>query len=649
MEQLDWLPRHPDLSAAIRAAKSEVAIDRQFAALCKLAGYRRDFLATERIDRIAAAALEKLQPKMEAAIGFSRKRIALLGSHTLAHLAPGIRVAGLARRLAINVHVGDYNLYRHALLSGDEALARFRPDLVLLALDENAFALSFPPDVATSHIEAELDREIDAIKQLWKCVRERYGAQPVQQTLLTITAPIFGNYEGIVPGSPGAVVDAFNTRLREAAREEKVLLVDIAWEAGRCGFVPELVNPVRWHHAKQLVSPLFTPFYGDLVARVIGALAGVSRKCLVLDLDNTLWGGIVGDDGIAGLRLGQGSADGEAYTAFQRYVARLGDRGVILAICSKNDTVVAEQAFSNHPEMVLKRENIAIFVANWDDKATNLRKIAKSLDIGIESLVFVDDNPAERAIVRAELPEVAVPEMPADIANYPCCLANAGYFETASFTADDLSRGRSYAARGSRLAEMERTTDLDGYLRSLAMTMKVEFIGPHNIARVTQLINKTNQFNLTTRRYNAEQIEHFAAGPGNIALAFRLSDRLEDAGLIATILATPTNSGEMYIDTWLMSCRVLGRKVEVASFQVLAELVATLNARTIIGEYIPTSRNGMVANHYRTLGFLPIAPAVEGTNAATRWCFKVGTPVSHHHIAVQSGSRWINCQHQRHS
>jgi FkbH-like protein len=637
MEQLDWLPRHADLSAAIRAAKTEASIDERLAAACRLAGFRRDFLATDRIDRIATEALQRLQPGMEAALRFARKRIALLGSHTLAHLAPGIRVAGLARRLAIDVHVGDYNLYRHALLSGDVALADFHPDFVLLALDEAAVVPSFPPDATVSEVEMEVDREIDAIKQLWSCIRERYGAQPVQQTLLGVTPPVFGNYEALIPGSVGSAVDLFNARLRQAAREEKALLIDLAWEAGRGRLASEFVDPVRWYHAKQLVSPLFTPFYGDLVGRVVAAAAGISRKCLVLDLDNTLWGGVLGDDGIGGLRLGQGSADGEAYAAFQRYVARLGQRGVILAVCSKNDPALAERAFSSHPEMVLKKEDIAVFVANWDDKATNLRKIAKTLDIGVDSLVFVDDNPAEREIVRIELPEVAVPEMPDDVANYPRCLANAGYFETASFTAADVSRGRSYAARGRRLAELERTTDIDGYLRSLAMTMTVEFVGPDNIARVTQLINKTNQFNLTTRRHTADQVEHFASAPGNVALAFRLSDRLEDAGLIATIFAVPADAGEMYIDTWLMSCRVLGRQVEAASLQALVEVVSSLGGTTLIGEHIPTARNGMVANHYKTLGFAPTAPLATGKNGTTRWSLEIGASLPHHHIAVEIG------------
>jgi FkbH-like protein len=636
MEQFDWLPRHPDLGAAIQAAKQEEGQDQRLAAACRLAGVKRDFVATERIDRLAVAALQSVQPGGQTIFGLHRKRVALLGSHTLSHLAPAIRVAGLNRRLAIDVHVGDYSLFHQALLVGNASLEKFRPEFVILTLDEFAVQLAFPAYVASLDLEIELAREIDAVRHLWKCIRERYGAQPVQQTLVAATPPVFGNFEGLVPSSTTAAVEAFNTRLRQAAREDGVLLVDLAWEAARRGIIPNLVDPVRWHHAKQLVTPLLAPIYGDLIARVIAAAAGLSRKCLVLDLDNTVWGGVVGDDGIGGLRLGQGSAEGEAYAAFQRYVALLVRRGVILAICSKNDPEVAERAFATHPEMVLKRDDVALFVANWNDKATNLRKIAKTLDIGIDSLVFVDDNPAERDIIRSELPEVAVPEMPDDVAYYSRCLANAGYFEPASFTADDLSRSRSYAIRGRRLAEMERTTDINGYLRSLKMTMTVEPIGPDNIVRVRQLVNKTNQFNLTTRRYNELQLLRFAETPGNIALAFRIRDRLEDVGLIAVILATPAEVGEMRIDTWLMSCRVLGRQVEVASLQALVEWAAAAGAAVLVGEYIPTGRHGLVANHYQALGFSPVGPAPGGANGATLWRFPIDDPIGAHHIVLEN-------------
>jgi len=633
--QLDWLSEHPNLSVAIRQARAEPDPVRQFAAARQLAGFRRDFVATERIDRLSVAAWEQLDGAQRAPCGLARKRLALLGSHSLSHLAPGIRVAGLTRGLTIGIHVGLYNSYRQELLAGDRALAEFEPDFCLLALDEMALGLSFPIDMAAAEIETEIDRSVADIRQLWRRMRERYSGQPIQQTLVAgATPPIFGNYDGLVPGTTVAAVDLLNARLRLAARNDKVLLVDLAWEAARRGFIPDLVNPKRWHQAKQLIDPTFAPVCGDLIARVVAAASGLSRKCLVLDLDNTLWGGVVGDDGVAGIRLGHGSAEGEAYAAFQRYAAQLAQRGVILAVCSKNDPEVAQHTFTSHPEMVLKRDDIAVFVANWDDKAGNLRKIARTLDVGLDSLVFVDDNPAEREIVRSELPEVAVPELPDDVAFYPRCLANAGYFETACFTADDVVRGRSYAARGRRLAEIENSTDLDGYLRGLQMEMKAEAVGPTNISRVTQLVNKTNQFNLTTRRFSEVQLEHFVATRGNLALAFRLRDRLDDAGLISVILASPSGADTMRIVSWLMSCRVLGRCVEAAALQALVRAASDMGASALIGDYVPTPRNGIVALHYQTLGFSLIPSRDGDADGMTSWWFDIGAPLPRHHVEL---------------
>src|SRR5690606_9258676 len=251
-----------------------------------------------------------------------------------------------------------------------------------------------------------------------------------------------------------------------APREDGVLLLDLAWQAAQGGYGDGLAEPVRWHQAKQLVSPNLAPLYGDHLARIAAASVGLSRKCLVLDLDNTLWGGVIGDDGIDGIQLGQGSTTGEAFVAFQRYATLLAQRWGILAVCSKYDMAVAEAAF-NHPEMVLKRSDTAAFVANWEDKAGNLRRIASMLDIGLDSLVFVDDNPAERDIVRRELPEVAVPELPEDIADYPARIAAAGYFEAISFTSDDATRGRNYALNAERKVAMTQATDMQGYLRDL--------------------------------------------------------------------------------------------------------------------------------------------------------------------------------------
>src|SRR6185312_454811 len=292
-------------------------------------------------------------------------------------------------------------------------------------------------------------------------------------------------------------------------------------------------DPALWHRAKQEVHPSAAPGYGDLVARLLAAALGRSSKALVLDLDNTLWGGVIGDDGLEGIKLGQGSALGEAFVAFQRYARDLARRGVILAVCSKNDEANALEPFEKHPEMVLRREDIACFAANWTDKASNLREIAERLNIGLDAVVFADDNPFERNIVRRELPMIAVPELPEDPALFSRCLADAGYFEATSLTNEDFERTALYQTNAARESLLASTTDLDAYLRSLEMTLVYRPIDEPGMTRVVQLINKTNQFNLTTTRYTEGDIRSIQADERAIALQFRLVDKLGDNGMIA--------------------------------------------------------------------------------------------------------------------
>ncbi len=625
MDQLLWLAQHPDLGGAIGEAKREADPMVRLGTAAQLAGYRRDFTLTTRLDRLASEGLRTLANGETSASGLQPLRIALLSSHTVDHLVPAIRVAGLQRRLALSVHVAPYGMYRQALLMDDAELASFAPQLIVLALDARDAPLQLPLEAPQQDVDAAVTERVDELRLLWRRARERYAAQVVQQTIVPADPPIFGSFEALVPASPYALIERLNAAIRTAAREDGVLLMDLAWEAARGSYGDGLAEPVRWHQAKQLVSPNLAPLYGDQLARIAAASAGLSRKCLVLDLDNTLWGGVVGDDGVDGIHLGQGSPSGEAFLAFQRYAAQLARRGVILAVCSKNDLSVAEAAFG-HPEMALKRSDIAAFVANWEDKAGNLRRIASMLDIGLDSLVFVDDNPAERDIVRRELPEVAVPELPDDVADYPARVAAAGYFEAVSFTSDDATRGRNYALNAERKAAMSQATDMDGYLRGLQMVLTATPIGAAELARSTQLINKTNQFNLTTRRYSEAEVERIASDPAAVARAIRLTDKFGDNGLISVVLARPDAaiaSDELLIDSWLMSCRVLGRQVEDAVLDVLATAAIAAGYHALIGEYRPTERNGMVAEHYPRLGFVQHCAPADSTRDATFWRYEL--------------------------
>ena len=344
------------------------------------------------------------------------------------------------------------------------------------------------------------------------------------------------------------------------------------------------------------------------MARTIAAVRGLSRKCLVLDLDNTLWGGVIGDDGLGGIQLGQGSAIGEAFLAVQKMALELRSRGVVLAVCSKNEDHNARLPFREHPDMLLREHHIAVFQANWTDKAANLRAIASQLNIGVDSLVFLDDNPAERMQVRGELPLVAVPELPEDPALYPRTLAAAGYFETVGFSKEDRERADYYQANAQRAAALNASGDIGAYLASLDMVCTIGLVDEIARPRVAQLINKSNQFNLTTRRYSESELGAAIEGPSRHVVQVRLVDRFGDNGIISVLIAD--KKGKTWeIDTWLMSCRVLGRRVEEACLSHLVVAARQAGAGELVGKYVASPKNGMVADHYKKLGFLPL-----GTN-----------------------------------
>ena len=611
MLDLHWLPRHPDLRGAMAHVQSQLDAgpEQLGTAMMQLANHRMDYLETLRIDRLAKAALN--QPPE----GWPQVRLALLGSCSAEHLLPTITVGGIRRRLWITPFVGGFGQYRQELMDPRSELRRFAPHVVLLALQPGDLVDALPLGATREQVGRAIDRAIEGVTALWKMARCELGATVIQQSFIHTGDPLFGNLDGLVPASPRAVTDRLNQAMRDAAAREGVLVLDLAHWAETHGR-DAWFDPVRWHFAKQLVAPGAAVFYGDLVGRMLGALRGRSSKCLVLDLDNTLWGGVIGDDGLDGIVLGQGNAAGEAFIAFQAYVRRLAERGVILAVCSKNDQAVAESAFRQHPEMVLKRDDIAAFVANWQDKPTNLREIARTLNIGLDSLVFFDDNPAEREIVRQNLPEVAVAEVPPEVTGFSRCVAEGGWFEAVSFTAEDQQRGKQYLANQHRESALSSATNMDDFLASLEMRMLAAPFNRIDLPRIAQLTGKTNQFNVTTRRYSQEELAAFAADPDTVALSFRLTDKFGDNGLICVLIALPDHAEHdaLRINTWLMSCRVLGRQVEEEVINQLSMIAHERGFARIIGEYIPTAKNGMVRDLYQRMGFVRVSPEDAATS-----------------------------------
>jgi FkbH-like protein len=613
---MKWLAPVESFKERLAAANKVEAPGPRLQALAGLANAQLSFLETIQLD----AALRRAPAAADA--GFEDVRLAILTASTVDHLLPPTRVAGLRRNLRIEGYAGGYGQYRQDLLNPTSGLHAFKPNVVLFSL----IAKDFIGAVSLSASADEAGRVVAAtvadIRDLWRRAREAFGGLVIQQSFMDVEPQLFGGLDASVPGASSRLVAQLNTALAEAAYADSVLWLDVTRAAARDG-LDTWFDVARWLQAKMEIAPQAAPVYGDMVARLIAAARGKSRKCLVLDLDNTLWGGVIGDDGVEGIALGQGSAAGEAHLALQRYAKALKERGVILAVCSKNDIKIAEAAFRDHPEMLLKRGDIAVFLANWDDKVTNIRSIAQQLNIGLDSLVFVDDNPMERGHVRSELPMVAVPEMPKDPAHYVRVLADAGYFEATSFTKEDSERADQYAANAEREGLLNGAGGLDAYLEQLGMTVEFGGVTPLNLARVTQLINKTNQFNTTTVRMTEQDVQALAMDPKSVVLQFRLVDKFGDNGLVSVLLAGAGEPGQLDIANWVMSCRVFGRQLEDEAMNILVEAARVRGVRTLNAAYLPTAKNGVVRDLFERLGFTRTATARDAPEGASQWSLSI--------------------------
>jgi FkbH-like protein len=593
LAQLYWLNQETDWRAALKRLA-----DDPWARGMKLANTNLDSIRTGQLDNALRQILGDAPPS-----GLTTRpiRLAILGSCTTAHLAAGIRVGALRRGIHVTLYEGEYGQYLQELADPESGLHRFAPNAILFAFDALHLTAGIHAGMDAASVRDMRDAMLERVTECWKLARALAQGQVIQQTPLPIIPRLMGSNEPRLPGSRAAVAADIAAALAARADAAGVDICAVDAAAARDG-IAAWHDPAMWHRAKQEIAQRAAPVYGDVVGRLLAAAQGRSFKCLVLDLDNTLWGGVVGDDGLDGLVLGQGSALGEAHLAFQDYARELSRRGVILAVCSKNDEANAVEPFDRHPEMLLRRADIACFKANWSDKATNLRAIAQELNIGLDSLVFVDDNPFERNLIRQELPMVAVPELTDDPASYAATIADAGYFESVTISKEDLSRAAQYQANQARAAERGAATDLPAYLRGLEMRLIWKTFDRLGLSRIVQLINKTNQFNLTTKRYTEAEILDVMADDRAFGLQLRLLDRFGDNGIIAIVIGRLTGA-DCQIDTWLMSCRVLGRGVEAATLNLIAAQAAAMGAERLIGTYIPTAKNPMVADHYQKLGF----------------------------------------------
>jgi FkbH-like protein len=610
LDQLRWLPERPDWRVRLRALAG--APHDIWPEAVTLANTRLDFVRTNALDSVIRQHYAAAAP---TGLGTRPVRLAILGSSTLAHLHAPIRVAGLRRNIWIDTYETDYGQYQQELLDEASALHAFRPDAVLFAFDSRHLTQGLHAALNADDAAAALEDAKSLILRCWRAARQAFNCPVMQQTLLDVFTPLMGGNEHALPGSRSRFIGALNAAIREMAVAEGVDIVGLDQAAARDGLAA-WHDPALWHRSKQEVSPVAGPTYGELVARLIAARQGRSYKCLVLDLDNTLWGGVIGDDGLDGIVIGQGSPLGEGFLAVQEYAKELARRGIILAVSSKNDEANALEPFEKHPDMLLRRGDIASFRADWNDKAANIRAIAADLNIGLDSLVFLDDNPFERNFVREQLPMVAVPEVPEDPALVPAVLADAGYFESLAITDEDRERTAQYQENRAREQLRASASDLDGYLRGLEMRMVWRRFDSVGQQRIVQLINKTNQFNLTTKRYTDEDVVAVMADPNAFGLQIRLLDRFGDNGIIAIIIGRLVEAGVAEVDTWLMSCRVLGRQVEATTLNLIVAQAQALGASRLRGIYAPTKKNGMVREHYGKLGFTVMRQYDDGGSVA---------------------------------
>ncbi len=555
-------------------------------------------------------------------------RVAVLGSYTTTQLTSLLPLAAARAGLDIDVFETDYGQYRIDLLTDDSAVVAFRPDVVVLAVHEAEVSLPAFSDEP----EAAVARELSRWTSLWQQIADRTGAHIVQHTFAIPPEVGLGHLAASTPGSRYAMLHRLNARLGEVA-SGRVSLVDcdrLAAVAGKYVWFD-----ARYYHlAKQAVGLNAVPLLARHTGAVIAARLGLAKKCLVLDLDNTLWGGILGEVGFSGIAVGSGPV-GEAYTAFQRYILALKDRGVILAICSKNDEAAVREVFTRHPDMSIRLEHIAMLAASWEDKPAAIRRIAATLGIGLDSLVFVDDNPAEREAVRQLVPEVDVVPLPADPAGYVKALSSYPFFETAALTAEDRARTQQYKARADISAGQQVAETLEDFLLGLDMQMRVTVVDETNAARVAQLINKTNQFNVTTRRRSEAQVRALIDDDGHVTQVVRLRDRFADHGIIGVLLARRSGADVLDVDTWLLSCRVLGRGVEDEMMQLLIAEAEREDVRVIRGTYVPSARNSQVADLFSRLGFVQTETGEQ--DGTTHWVLHLpaGRPATPGHILVE--------------
>ncbi len=623
--QLGWLPRQP----------------KNFGSLCNTAletsedlGLTIRTLATYGLDENALNKLAKLIETAKAKpLSLTPFRLGIISNSTTDFLTPSLVATAARHGFVLDCIQADFGQTVQEAVNPASSLNQAKLDAVLIAIDYRGLPLQTSPDDQVAH-----DATVSACLQYLESIRAGFHANSdafcIIQTIARPVESLTGSFEYALSGTLRHLINDINSGIAKSIIDSADVLLDIAGLAETVG-LNAWHDPVFWNLAKLPFSNDYLPLYADHVCRTLAAQRAKNRRCLILDLDNTLWGGVIGDDGLEGIVIGQGDATGEAHLDIQKTALALRERGIVLAVSSKNTDAIARKPFQEHPDMLLQEKHFAVFQANWNDKATNISAIAKELSLGLDAMVFLDDNPVERDLVRKILPQVAVPELPSDPALYSRYLLVAGYFEAVTFSAEDNKRAEFYQKNAQRVALQQQVGDIDTYLKSLAMKITFQSFDDTGRARITQLINKTNQFNLTTKRHTENNVRMIQFSPDYYTLQVRLSDVFGDNGMISVVICHRLDNESWHIETWLMSCRVLGRHVEKAVFQEIVAQARKQGISQLLGTYHPTERNQLVKEHYANLGFENLGDEADGT---THWLFDIASyqeetlPISVSHL-----------------
>lgn len=534
-------------------------------------------------------------------------RVALLGDTATQLLVTAIKGEAVDRGFFLNLYEGEYNQVERQLMDPTSDFYQFNAEMSIIFQSTHKLGEyhSLLPVTKQEHLAEE---RLSFIAGL--CENPSFANKKIIYfNYPEIEDTIFGSYANKVESSFSYQVRKLNYELMNLSRQYPNLFIcDIAGLQNMLGrqfmFAPNV-----YMSTEMVLSVNALPYVASRVVDIIAAIKGQFKKCLILDLDNTVWGGVIGDDGLEGIELGHGLGIGKAFTEFQMWVKKLKQRGIIICVASKNNEDTAKEPFEKHPDMVLKLDDIAVFQANWETKVDNIRTIQGILNIGFDSMVFLDDNPFERNMVRENIPGITVPELPEDPAMYLEYLYSLNLFETASYSNADKDRTKQYQVEAKRVSLSKTFTNEADFLKSLDMVSTVSGFTKFNTPRVAQLSQRSNQFNLRTVRYTEGDIAAIAEDPNCIDLSFTLEDKFGDNGLIAVIIMKKLDEETLFVDTWFMSCRVLKRGMENFTLNTMVEKAKEKGYKRIVGEYLPTPKNKMVEPHYTNLGFRPVEGA----------------------------------------